>query len=352
MPEQGFDPRLRVAFGWSKEDLTRYLISMATSGREPIGSMGDDTPPAVTSLQDRRFYDHFKQSFAQVTNPPIDSIRERGVMALFKYLGSENNLLDENPTFGGAIRIESPVLSPREVLELHDRRNQAPYKRIYCHCALDQDLNSRLSRIKSQSREAVKNGAKIIFLTNENLKQGYLPIPMPLVVSAVHHALVKNKLRSAVSLICLSGDVVEDHHVAVLIGLGASAVYPFMAYELIREHFHDDTDWHNKMANYRYALEKGILKIMSKMGISTISSYHGGMLFHTLGLDKDLIEKYFPSFRSELGGIGLNHIKQNLMQQHSAAFLEPSPIFSEKGYFRFRKNVYNFCQNFLDFLLN
>ena len=337
-PEQGFDPRLRVAFGWSKEDLTRYLISMATSGREPIGSMGDDTPPAVMSLQDRRFYDHFKQSFAQVTNPPIDSIRERGVMALFKYLGSENNLLDENPTFGGVIRIESPVLSPREVLELHDRRSQAPYKRIYCHCALDQDLNSRLSRIKSQSREAVKNGAKIIFLTNENLKQGYLPIPMPLVVSAVHHALVKNKLRSAVSLICLSGDVVEDHHVAVLIGLGASAVYPFMAYELIREHFHDDKDWPNKMANYRYALEKGILKIMSKMGISTISSYHGGMLFHTLGLDKDLIGKYFPSFRSELGGIGLNHIKQNLMQQHSAAFLESSPSFSEKGYFRFRKN--------------
>ena len=199
-------------------------------------------------------------------------------------------------------------------------------------------MNSRLSRIKSQSREAVKNGAKIIFLTNENLKQGYLPIPMPLVVSAVHHALVKNKLRSAVSLICLSGDVVEDHHVAVLIGLGASAVYPFMAYELIREHFHDDKDWPNKMANYRYALEKGILKIMSKMGISTISSYHGGMLFHTLGLDKDLIGKYFPSFRSELGGIGLNHIKQNLMQQHSAAFLESSPSFSEKGYFRFRKN--------------
>ncbi len=337
LPENGFDPQLRVAFGWSKEDLTRYLIPMATSGREPIGSMGDDTPPAVISKQDRRFYDYFKQSFAQVTNPPIDSIRERGVMALFKYLGSENNLLDTRPTFNGAIRIESPILSPNEVLKLYSLKKRYPHKRIYCHCAKDGDGATRISKIKKQCREAVEQGSRIIFLTDENLKEGRLPLPMPLVVSAVHHFLVEKKLRSRVSLICLSGDVVEDHHVAVLIGFGASAVYPYMAYELIREHFADDKDWTEKMGNYRYALEKGLLKIMAKMGISTISSYHGSMLFHALGLSRKFLKKYFPSIISELGGIDLGHILNVQKNRHNAAFGNKIPEFVEHGFFRFRK---------------
>lgn len=337
LPETGFDPRLRVAFGWSKEDLTRYLIPMATSGREPIGSMGDDTPPAVISKQDRCFYDYFKQSFAQVTNPPIDSIRERGVMALFKYLGSENNLLDERPTFNGAIRIESPILSPNEVLKLYSLKNRYPYKRIFCHCAINGDVETRISKIKQQCRETVEQGSRIIFLTDEELKEGRLPLPMPLVVSAVHHFLVEKKLRSRVSLICLSGYVVEDHHVAVLIGLGASAVYPYMAYELIREHFIDDKNWPEKMGNYRYALEKGLLKIMAKMGISTISSYHGSMLFHALGLSRNFLKKYFPSITSDISGIGLEHILNGQKHKHDAAFGNHEPEFVEHGFFRFRK---------------
>lgn len=338
LPEEGFDQRLRVAFGWSSEDLTRYLIPMATSGREPIGSMGDDTPPAVMSQQDRRFYDYFKQSFAQVTNPPIDSIRERAVMALFKYLGSENNLLDENPNFGAALRIESPVLSPLEVLELFDRRKDFPNEKISTHISIGQDLEGRLKTIKRKAKTAVENGAKIIFLTDENLTQGKLPLPMPLVVSAIHHYLVKHKIRAQVSLIPISGDIVEDHHVAVLIGLGASAVYPYMAYELIREHFAENEDWAQKMGNYRYALEKGLLKIMGKMGISTLSSYHGSMLFHAFGLDRDFLKKYFPSIESKVGGIGADQIYEILEKRHKVAFLNGNSEFIEKGFFRYRRN--------------
>ena len=337
LPKEGFDKRLRIAFGWTKEDLTRYLIPMAESGREPIGSMGDDTPSAVISKQDRRFYDYFKQSFAQVTNPPIDSIRERGVMALFKYLGSENNLLDMRPTFSGAVRIESPILSPNEVQKLYSLKKKYPYKRIYCHCEINNSCEKHISKIKKQSREAVANGAKIIFLTDENLQEGLLPLPMPLVVSAVHHNLVENKLRSRVSLICLSGDIVEDHHVAVLIGLGASAVYPYMAYELIREHFSDDDQWTGKMGNYRYALEKGLLKIMAKMGISTFSSYHGSMLFYALGLSHGFLKKYFPSIHGNIGGIDLDHIIKVQKNRHHAAFGNQQLEFVEKGFFRFRK---------------
>ena len=338
LPKEGFDQRLRVAFGWSSEDLTRYLIPMATSGREPLGSMGDDTPPAVMSQHDRRFYDYFKQSFAQVTNPPIDSIRERSVMALFKYLGSENNLLDENPTFGGALRIESPILSPLDIIELFHRKENYPNEKISTHISIDKDLDTRLKSIKRKAKVAVEKGAKIIFLSDENLIEGKLPLPMPLVVSAIHHHLVKYKMRAQVSLIPISGDIVEDHHVAVLIGLGASAVYPYMAYELIREHFANDEGWIEKMGNYRYALEKGLLKIMGKMGISTLSSYHGSMLFHAFGLDHEFLKKYFPSIQSMIGGIGSTQIYNILLKRHNVAFAPAEPELIEIGYFRFRRN--------------
>ena len=174
-------------------------------------------------------------------------------------------------------------------------------------------------------------------MTDENLQEGLLPLPMPLVVSTVHHYLVKNKLRSRVSLICLSGNLVEDHHVAVLIGLGASAVYPYMAYELIREHFSDDDQWTGKMGNYRYALEKGLLKIMAKMGISTISSYHGSMLFHAVGLSGGFLKKHFPSIQGNIGGIDLDHIIKVQKNRHYAAFENKQPELVERGFFRFRK---------------
>ena len=336
LPSDGFDQRLRIALGWSKEDLTKFLIPMATNRREPLGSMGDDTPLAAFSQIDRRFYDYFKQWFAQVTNPPIDSIRERSVMSLYKYLGSEDNLLSTTPTFDGAIRITSPVLSPNEVLELHGHQDWFMHKKFICHYKISGSLRSKLRRINHNSAQAVQNGAKIIFLSDEGLKRGTLAIPMPLVVSAVHHFLVEKKLRSKVSILCIAGDVVEDHHIAVLIALGASAVYPYMAYELIREHFRED-DWVEKMSNYRYALEKGLLKIMSKMGISTISSYHGSMLLHSIGLGPKISKTYFPTIPSYLGGIELEHVHDSLLKRHEMAFEKEKMALVEKGLYRYRK---------------
>lgn len=335
LPEGGFDKRLRVAFGIDKEDLDRFIIPMAISGKESVGSMGDDTPPAFVSTQKRKFYDYFKQHFAQVTNPSIDSIRERYVMSLYRYIGSESDLLSDTNAFSGAIRIDSPVLSPREVKLLLDRHHWFPHVIVKCHYNIEDDLSKRIEEIRIECETAALNGAKIIFLSDEGLQPNHVPIPMLLVVSAVHQYLIKKKLRNNCALLSFTGDVIEDHHVACLVAFGASAVYPYMAYELIRENFKDE-DWIGKLSNYRNALEKGLLKIMAKMGISTVSSYHGSMLFNAIGISHSLINEYFPSIKSALGGINLTILKKSLVEKSEKAFSENIEL-EEIGRFKFRK---------------
>jgi glutamate synthase domain-containing protein 2/glutamate synthase domain-containing protein 1/glutamate synthase domain-containing protein 3 len=335
-PIRGFDRRLRIAFGIDKEDFERFIIPMSESGRESIGSMGDDTAPAMMSNSPRRLYDYFKQYFAQVTNPPIDPIRERYVMSLNRYIGSEENLLSESDVFKTAIRIESPVLSPREVKQLLAQNNWFPHSIIECHRHREEEFDERLNIIKTECESAVHSGTKIIFLSDEGVNESKMPIPMLLAVSAVHQHLIEKKIRNKVALLCFTGDVIEDHHVACLIGFGASAVYPYMAYELIREHY-NDADWIAKLSNYRLALEKGLLKIMAKMGISTASSYHGSMLYHGIGISPSLIEKYFPSVKSVLGGIDLDSLKEIQNKRREKAFNQDQK-FEEYGRFRYRKN--------------
>lgn len=336
LPEEGFDKRLRIAFGIDKEDMERFIIPMAESGKESVGSMGDDTPPAFISTQSRKFYDYFKQQFAQVTNPSIDSIRERYVMSLYRYIGSESDLLNYSNTFSGAIRIDSPVLSPREVKLLLDKHYWFPHVIVKCHLNIEEDLSKRIKEIRTECEKAVINGTKIIFLSDEGLQPNHVPIPMLLIVSAVHQYLIKKKLRNNCALLCFTGDVVEDHHVAGLVAFGASAVYPYMAYELIRENFSNE-DWIGKLSNYRNALEKGLLKIMAKMGISTVSSYHGSMLFHAIGISQSLIDEYFPSIKSALGGIDLAALKKSLLDKSKKAFSGNLELV-EVGRFRFRKD--------------
>ena len=337
LPSNGFDQRLRTVFAWEKEDLNRFLIPMAKSSREPIGSMGDDTPPAVLSSRTRRFYDYFKHTFAQVTNPPIDPIREKFVTSLYEYLGSEANLLSERPSFKGAIRIESPILSPHELSNIMKNHSWLPHKKIFSHLSIDGNIKNQLEDIKIQCEEAVRAGHKLIMLSDEKITSKKIPIPMALTVSAVHHHLISKKIRSKVSLLCLSGDIVEDHHVACLVALGASAVYPYMAYELIREEFSND-DWSKMMGNYRYALEKGLLKIMAKSGISTRASYHGSMLLHGFGMSQELLDNYFPFIKCQTGGINLGHIEATMRENHLQAFSTESTRLKESGRFHFRKN--------------
>jgi glutamate synthase (NADPH/NADH) large chain/glutamate synthase (ferredoxin) len=343
LPAEGFDRRLRLALGWSQEDLKRFVYPMARSGREPLGSMGDDTPPAVLARNEGRLYDFFKQAFAQVTNPPIDPIREAFVTGLYKYLGSEENLLADGPRPRGAIRIAGPVLSPRELRQLQQSHDWFPHSTVYCHVGREESLEARLDEICRCCEEAVARGRRIIFLSDERLCWGdgaecTLPIPMPLVVSAVHHDLIRRRSRSAVSLVCVAGDVVSDHHVACLVALGASAVYPYIAYELIREQFAERADWPELMANYRQALEKGLLKIMAKMGISTVGSYHGSVNLHALGLSDELLERYFPSIEGQLGGIGLEEIRAGALRRCRAAFGGDEPALADFGQFRFRRH--------------
>ncbi|MDR3611204.1 MAG: glutamate synthase large subunit [Ignavibacteriaceae bacterium] len=335
LPEEGFNKRLRIAFGIDKEDIDRFIIPMSQSGNESIGSMGDDTPPAAISNHQRRFYDYFKQHFAQVTNPSIDSIRERYVMSLYRYIGNESDLLSETDVFAGAIRIDSPVLSPREVNLLKEKNNLFRHAIIKCHLRFDEDFADKIESIRLECEIQALNGTRIIFLSDEDLQKGYAPIPMLLVVSAVHHHLIKKKLRNNCALLCFSGDVIEDHHLACLVAFGASAVYPYMAYELIREHFAAH-DWVNMLKNYRNALEKGLLKIMGKMGISTLSSYHGSMLMNAIGISQELIKDYFPSIRSVLGGLDLSMLKETLVEKSIKAFGD-NILVEEYGRFRFRK---------------
>lgn len=323
-----------IAHGYDKEDLTKFLIPMAKSGREPIGSMGDDTPLAAISRMPRRLYNHFKQAFAQVTNPPIDSIREKYVTALFKYLGSEDDLFSKS-SGKGAVRIESPVLSPCEMEKLLKIESFLPHDIISCCFDKHGSLKKVMDEINTQSEKSVRNGTKLLILSDEMSGLEKLPIPMPLVVSAVHHHLVEKNIRSKTSLLCYTADLVEDHHLACLIAFGASAVYPYLAYEIIFNEFKED-DYIEYLSNYRFSLEKGLRKIMAKMGISTVSSYHGSMLLHGIGLSQNLIKNYFPSITSHIGGIGLGKIKKDLLKWNTHA-IESSSKLVEMGWFRYRK---------------
>lgn len=335
LPENGFDRRLRIAFGFDKEDFEKIIEPMSKSSKEPIGSMGDDTPLAVISNKNRKIYDYFKQYFAQVTNPPIDPIREKFVMNTYRYIGNERDLLSDSNSFRGSVRIESPILSPREMRILKEKYDWFPHKVINCNAHVTQSFKDKIDEIQNECEAAVLQGTRIIFLSNEGLNENFIPIPMLLVVSAVHQHLIKKKLRNRTALLCFSGDVIEDHHVACLVAFGASAVYPYMAYELIRENFEDD--WILRMHNYRSALEKGLLKIMAKMGISTISSYHGSMLFHAVGISEEVIREYFPSVKSLLGGLTLEKIKELVLINTQNAFNNLEEL-QEIGRFRFRKD--------------
>jgi len=337
LPPDGFDQRNRRVLGWHQESVDRFTGPLSGVPLEPVGAMGDDTPPAFLSQKSRSFYDYFVQSFAQVTNPPIDPIRERLMMSLYHYIGSEENLLAPEPAFHGAIRISSPVLSPREVRWMMRKYRLFKHKIVSALASVDQSFENRLKEIQDECVRAVESGKRILFLSDEHVDEQHIPIPMALVTSAVHHDLVKHKIRSDVSLICLAGDVFEDHHISVLTTLGASAVYPYMAYELIRESL-DESDWVTGMFNYRFALEKGLLKSMAKMGISTFSSYQGSMLLHTIGLHADFLEDWMPSLNPNIGGDGLTDIQDQIRRLHAATFQAEHAGMDDMGLFKVKRD--------------
>jgi len=332
--DESYNPR---KYNLGLEDVEKFLKPMSEKVSEPIGSMGDDTPLAIISNQKRKFYDYFKQQFAQVTNPPIDSLREKSVMSLLKFLGSEDNLLNKKPSHKTAIKISGPVLSTNEIEDILSQNDWFQSKIIQCKFSNRDSLVDNIDTILKASEKYAKKGYKIIFLSDFNIKEKEVPIPMPLIVSAVHNYLIKKKLRSKISIVSISGDAVEDHHFAVLAALGASAIYPIGSYQLI----YNESIKNNPMIrleNYRHSVEKGLLKIMSKMGISTFTSYHGSMLLHSIGLGEELSKSYFPALPSNFGGLDIVQLENSLMKDlESFQFKEKKGSLKERGLFRYRK---------------
>ncbi|WMJ71745.1 glutamate synthase large subunit [Cytophagaceae bacterium ABcell3] len=316
-------------FGYSTEDLKVVVSEMAETGKEPIGSMGIDTPLAILSDQSQHLANYFKQLFAQVTNPPIDPIRERMVMSLISYVGGSLNLLEESPMHCKIVELKQPVLTNKDLEKLrYLDQSYFQTKTINITFKADGQLGSlekALTRICNYASDAVEDGYSIILLSDRNVDSSHAPVPSLLATSAVHHHLIKKGYRGKVGIVVEAGDVWEVHHFATLISFGASAVNPYLTFESIvdlkNKGFIDSELAEDKLfANYIKAVNNGLLKVFSKMGISTLQSYQGAQIFEALGISKDVIDKYFTNTVSRIGGLNLDGIAKEALTKHKLAF--------------------------------
>jgi glutamate synthase (NADPH/NADH) large chain len=315
--------RLR-AFGYSREDLRVLLAPMATAGEEPIGSMGNDAPLAVLSSEPRVLFRYFKQQFAQVTNPPIDPIRERLVMTLVSCVGGEGNLLAETPRQCRLVELAQPVMTNDElgklVQGLDDFRARV-LPMVFDAKAADPGaaLEAALSELCTAAEQAVDDGASVVVLSDRSVDATHAPIPSLLATSAVHHTLARTGRRMRCGLVVETGEAREVADFALLIGYGAGAVNPYIALEAIQA-MELDVPAGKRVENYVYAIGKGLLKVMSKMGISCLSSYQGAEIYEALGIGRAVIDKWFPGTASRIGGVGLAEIANESLARHALGF--------------------------------
>jgi glutamate synthase (NADPH/NADH) large chain len=311
--------RLWRAHGYTREDLRVILGPMAETGEEPVGSMGTDIPVAVLSDRPITLFRYFKQQFAQVTNPPIDPIREDLVMSLVSCVGGEGNLLEETPPQCRLLELPHPILTNGDLAkllgcDLGDFRPAVVRAWFAAHGEPEAAIREALERMGTEASRAVDEGASIIVVSDRGVTPNEVAVPSLLAVSAVHHRLIREGKRIRVGLVAESGDAREVADVALLIGYGAGAVNPYLAFESLAELGHDAAK------NYVKALKKGLLKVMSKMGISTIASYHGAQIFEAIGIGKAVLDAYFSGTASPLGGVGLREIAREARARHDAAF--------------------------------
>src|SRR6201993_422197 len=343
----------QVAFGYSSEELDMVFKPMAKDGQEAIGSMGDDTPLAVLSLQPRLLYTYFSQLFAQVTNPPIDPIRERLVMSLATPMGWRRNLFGETPEHAKLVFSESPLLFPHE-LEALKGLSDPEHKAVTIPVCWPESegpagLEAAVNRISVEAEHAVDSGCRLIVLSDQCVEHDKVAVPMLLAVGAVHHHLIRVGKRMKCSLIAETGEARDVHQIACLISYGASAACPYLAFETIREllfrgELGEDATFEKAARKYRSAIEKGLLKIMSKMGISVIGSYRGAQIFEAIGLSSDLIDKCFAGTPSKVDGIGLQEIAIETLTRHQKAYAKALPeegsasvSLDDPGFYRFRR---------------
>jgi glutamate synthase (NADPH) large chain len=314
-------------FGYTDEDLRLLLTPMATSGEEPIGSMGTDAALAVLSDRPRLLYDYFKQTFAQVTNPPLDAIREELVTMMRSTVGPEGNLLDPRPESCRQIGLEHPVIDNEQLGRL--RHVYLPAFRSTTIPALfdparrGAGLERALEDVKQRASDAVDAGYSIVILSDRGADRHLAPIPSLLATAAVHHHLVRKGTRTRCGLVVESGDAREVHHCALLLGYGAGAVNPYLAFETIADLIHAGHlpgPYDTAVENYIHALNKGILKVMSKMGISTLQSYCGAQIFEAIGIDNRVVSRHFTGTSSRIGGVGLDEIAMETTERHRRAY--------------------------------
>jgi glutamate synthase (ferredoxin) len=321
----------QIAFGYTFEDERVIITPMARDGVEAIGSMGNDAALAVLSNKPRLLYDYFKQLFAQVTNPPIDSIREEIVIAAESRLGSEGNLLHPEPSACRRVELKWPVLTNEEFAKI--RRTNLPGLKtgvlpiLFRVARGERGLAKSMEELSIIARRMIEEEEiNVLILTDRGVTRDYAPIPALLAVAGLHHYLIREGLRTKVSLVLETGEAREPHHFALLIGFGATAINPYVAFEtiddMIREGLLTGIDHKKACANFVKAASKGVVKIMSKMGISAIQSYRGAQVFEALGLRQDVIDHYFTWTPSRVGGIGLDVIAQEVLLRHRAAYPE------------------------------
>jgi glutamate synthase (NADPH) large chain len=321
--------RRQRAFGYTEEDVRMLMTPMAAAGEEAIGSMGVDTPLACLSDKPQTLFNYFKQLFAQVTNPPIDPIREELVMSLTSYIGNEKNILDETPMHCHTLKMPGPILTNRDLEKL---------RRVsfgdFLACTLPtlyqvqggaKELERALDSLCKRASLSVENGYSVLILSDRGVDPESAPIPSLLALTAVHNHLVREGKRTQVALILESGEPREVMHFCLLIGYGASAINPYLAIETLenlalRGLLPEGATFESALKNFKKAVNKGLLKVFSKMGISTLQSYRGAQIFEAIGLDRDLVEKYFTGTSSRIGGVGLEVLAQEAAMKHEHAF--------------------------------
>jgi len=336
-----------TSFNYSLEDIEKIIKEMAATGKEPIGSMGNDVPVAVLSRKPYRLFNYFKQMFAQVTNPPIDPIREELVMTLSGYLGSlQQNLLDESPSHVKMVRFRNPVISNtyfQVVKNLRYKGFSAANLLMHFEAGKGgEGLKLAVDQLCADAERAVDEGKNYIILSDRGIDENRAPIPSLMAVSAVHHHLIEKRKRMQIDIVVESAEPREVMHFALLFGYGASIINPYLSFAVIDRLVKEKAiqlDYQKAEENYVTSINKGILKIMSKMGISTLRSYRSSQIFEAVGIDPDVIDRYFSGTTSRIGGIGIGEIAEEVLIPHRKAFADDQlPEILTEGVYSYRKH--------------
>jgi glutamate synthase (NADPH/NADH) large chain len=345
--EKDYEKLVRT-FGYSKEDIEHLMTPMAVEGKEAVSSMGNDTPIALLSKKPQRLFNYFRQLFAQVTNPPIDSIREELVMSLVGYIGStQKNIFDETPSQCKMIKLKSPVITNNQFDIIKNLRYKG-FSTVVLPMLFPVDegakgLEKAIENLCLKAEAAVDEGKNYIILSDRGVNESMVPVPSLLAVSAVHHYLIDKRKRMQIDLVIETAEPREIMHFALLFGYGASAINPYLAFAVLSNLVKEraiQVDYHTAEHNYINAINKGLLKTLSKTGISTLRSYRASQIFEIIGINEDVVNKYFVGTDSRIGGIGLQEIAIEALQPHKEAYIESSDLnlVPNTGFYHFRKN--------------